>query len=169
MSEGAFYWFGPPRVEIGGRAVQLETRKTTALLVLLSVEGKPFSRESLAAMFWPEYDPRRAPANLRRVLSSLQKSLGSKQLRIDRETVEYCGGQEIKIDYLEFINEIHRIDAACDDTAPELQAHEAEKLKQALSLYTGEFLEGFNLKDSPGFDQWQMQIRQKAAEQAGRA
>ena len=71
MAAGALSWLGPPQIEVDGRSVKLETRKGTALLAFLSVEKRPYSRERLAALFWPAYDPVRAPANLRRVLASL--------------------------------------------------------------------------------------------------
>ena len=57
-------WLGPPQVKLDGGPVRLETRKVTALLAVLSLEGRPQSREYLAALLWPEFDSRRAPANL---------------------------------------------------------------------------------------------------------
>ena len=50
------YWLGHPRIERDGRAVGLDTRKTTALLAFLTLSYLPASRERLAALFWPEFD-----------------------------------------------------------------------------------------------------------------
>ena len=66
-------WLGPPRVEVNGTPVRLETRKVAALLAVVSVDRRPEPREDLATMLWPEFDSRRAPANLRRALTSVQE------------------------------------------------------------------------------------------------
>lgn len=70
-------WLGPPRVKVDGRPVRLETRKVSALLAVLSLDRRPQSREYLATLLWPQFDSRRAPANPRRALTSLQASLGT--------------------------------------------------------------------------------------------
>jgi DNA-binding SARP family transcriptional activator len=68
--------FGPPQIELEGAPVQVDTRKAIALLAYLAIEGGSHGRESLAAFLWPEYEPSRAYANLRRTLWALNKALG---------------------------------------------------------------------------------------------
>lgn len=159
------YWLGPPQIEVDGRSVKLETRKGAALLALLSVEGRPFSRESLAAMFWPEYDTERAPANLRRVLASVRKSFDGELLSADRDTLQFRGSGNTTVDCVMFLSRIESLRAEISEGR--FTGQHAEKLQSALSLYRGEFLEGFNLKDSPEFDRWQAlkrdEFRQLAA------
>jgi DNA-binding SARP family transcriptional activator len=70
------YLFGYPRVELDGSTVELDTRKTLALLAYLALEAKTFSREALAALLWPDFEPKSAYHNLRRALWTLN----SKQL-----------------------------------------------------------------------------------------
>ena len=47
-------WLGPPAIEYDGRPLRLEMRKTLALLAYLSLSPQNPTRETLAAMFWPE-------------------------------------------------------------------------------------------------------------------
>ena len=63
--------FGPPRLEVNGVPIALETRKTMALLAYLVMSQTEQSRESLAALLWPEQNEQNARANLRRALWSL--------------------------------------------------------------------------------------------------
>src|SRR5712664_1186745 len=59
---------GPPVITWDGRPVSFDTKKATAVLALLAVEGRELSRERLAALLWPETDTSRARASLRRTL-----------------------------------------------------------------------------------------------------
>ena len=169
MPAGAFYWLGHPRAEVAGRPVRLETRKTIALLAFLSVERRPYSREYLAALLWPEYDPVRAPANLRRVLSSLQQSLGEGVLAVTRDTLAFEPGAPVSVDYNDFITRVRDLRKSFSDGEASLDDTGAEKLREALALYRGDFLQGFNLKDCPEFDRWQLIIREEAQRLADRA
>jgi LuxR family transcriptional regulator, maltose regulon positive regulatory protein len=159
MPSAAFHWLGPPKIEIEGRPVSLETRKTTALLAILSVDQKPHSRERIAALLWPDFGYHRAPANLRRVLSSLQASLGKDWVQADRETISLRGGQSILIDFDTVLHLVRAVRAHHPEQDLGLCGSCIEMLEEAAGLYRGDFLEGFNLKDCPGFDQWQMEKR----------
>jgi len=77
---------GPPRVELAGEPVTIRRRKAVALLAYLAVTHQPHSRDSLAALLWPEYDQSSARADLRRTLSLLNRTLGEEWLTIDQET-----------------------------------------------------------------------------------
>src|SRR5687768_357101 len=78
---------GPVEVLVDGAPLVVDTRKAVAVLALLAVEGRPFAREELAAMFWPEADDESARGALRRTLSVLRASLGDRWLRVDRSSV----------------------------------------------------------------------------------
>ena len=68
-------WLGPPAIEVDGRPLHLEMRKTLAFLAYLSLSPQSSSRETLATMFWPEFDQQHSLTNLRRNLFSLARSL----------------------------------------------------------------------------------------------
>ena len=78
---------GPLEVAVDGAPLVVDTRKALAILALLAVERRPFAREELAALLWPDSDDESARGALRRTLSVLRASLGDRWLRIDRSTV----------------------------------------------------------------------------------
>lgn len=146
---------GPPRIERDGAPLNVDTRKAIALLAYLAVgTAEGASRGSLAALFWPDVDQARAYAALRRTLSTLNKALAGNSLRIDRETVALVRGEQVWIDTAEFEAKLavcrthgHSAQAVCDRCLT--------PLAEAAALYRDDFMSGFTLRDSPGFDDWQ--------------
>ena len=167
MASLGLYWLGPPRIEVEGRLIRLETRKVTALLAVLSVDRRAHAREHLAALLWPEYDATRAPANLRRALASLQASLGPGRLTSDREALELVMTTDVSVDTEEVSSAIRRARAHHPDSEGELCPACARELERASELYRGDFLEGLNLKDCPDFDSWQTQKRDELSQATG--
>ncbi len=87
MADFSLICLGRPTLVIDGIPVKLEMRKSLALLIYLRMVGRDCGREFLQALFWPEFDQKRAQANLRRALSSLNKSLQAPLIETDREKV----------------------------------------------------------------------------------
>ena len=71
---------GAPVLERDGEPIRLDTRKNVALVAYLAVTGETHTREALATLLWPEAEPSRARAGLRRNLSLLKKALGGEWL-----------------------------------------------------------------------------------------
>jgi|GEM_PF-616082 len=148
------FLFGPPRVELDGAPVDIQRRKALALLAYLAVSGQAHSRDSLATLFWPELDQQRGRAYLRRDLAALNTSLPGAWFNADRETVELNREAGLWLD----IEHFQGLLAACrkHDHAPKNVCAECvPRLTEAAALYTGDFLAGFTLRDSPEFDDWQ--------------
>jgi LuxR family maltose regulon positive regulatory protein len=152
-------WLGPPVLEVDGRPLRLEMRKTLALLAYLSLSPQSPSRETLAAMFWPEFDQRHALTNLRRNLFSLNRNLPPGLFVTDRERIGLRREARLLIDVEEFHSKLsavkkhsHSPDRLCPDCLASLE--------KGVAIYRGDFLEGFNLKDCPGFDEWQFYQRE---------
>lgn len=148
------FLLGPPRGELNGAPVDLQRRKALALLVYLAVSGQAHSRDSLATFFWPELDQQRGRAYLRRDLAALNTRLPGHWLIADRETVELNREASPWLD----IEKFHSLLAACREHGHALEIVCADcvpLLTEAVTLYTGDFLAGFTLRDSPEFDDWQ--------------
>lgn len=129
--------FGAPQAGVGDTPVETDTRKAMALLAYLAVSEQPQRRATLAALLWPEADDAKARGALRRTLSVLRTALGDRWLGTDGETIT-LDRTDLRVDVSEF-----------------RAATREGRFADAASLYRGGFLEGFSLRDSPAFDDWQ--------------
>src|SRR5260370_1106495 len=138
----------------GGRAFSLPTKKTTALLAYLAYcGGQPHERAKLAALVWEDSGEMQARESLRQSLSLLRKALSPRHayaLITRGDTVELKPGA-LLVDAVEF----ERLAASAD----------VATLGQAVQLYQGKFLEGFDLRASE-FEGWVSSVRQQLNEKA---
>jgi len=87
MARVRLFVLGPPRIELDGAPVAIDRRKALALLAYLEVTGQRHTRDTLAALLWPEDDQASARAGLRRTLAALTGALGSQWFDTDREHI----------------------------------------------------------------------------------
>lgn len=107
-----------------------------ALLALLATApSRALSRGKLVGMLWPEVPEKVARNRLTSCLYQVRSELGD---------VVVTQGADLRLD-----------DSAlsCDVCAFEAALH-AEAYDRAIRLYAGPFLDGFQLRNSPGFDHW---------------
>lgn len=155
MAAVKLFLFGSPEIQINGSPVEVDTRKATALLAYLALTRETHRRDTLATLLWPELDQSHALAALRRTLSSLKKSIKDKCLDITRETIGLSSDDCLWTDVDEFHQLVGGIQShphSNTDVCPAC----IPNLTQAASLHRGEFMAGFTLRDSHGFDSWQM-------------
>jgi predicted ATPase/DNA-binding SARP family transcriptional activator/Tfp pilus assembly protein PilF len=151
------YLFGAPRIEREGAPVEVGRRKALALLAYLAATRQSHTRETLAALLWPEYEPASARGEVRRALSALRKALGDGWLDADREIVRLNDG--LWLDVAQF----QRLLKACQQHGhPPTEVCLAcrDPLTEAAALAQDEFMAGFTLPDSPAFDDWQSYERE---------
>jgi DNA-binding SARP family transcriptional activator len=154
MTKLTLHLLGAPRIARDGAPITVDTRKATALLAFLAVTGRSHTRETLAALLWPEYDDEHARAALRRTLSTLRAALGETHMAIDREAVGLIPGAGLWVDVTEF----HERLAVCrthGHPATDVCHACLAPLADAAALYRDDFLAGFTLRDSAEFDDWQ--------------
>lgn len=154
MSRLTLSLFGPPLIELDGNPVTTDTRKAVALLAYLAMTRQTHSRDTLAALLWPEYDQPHARATLRRTLSSLHKALAGAWLQIDRETIGLKQQDGFWLDVEAFrslLTDYH----THQHQAGELCTNCLAGLNRAVTLYRDSFMAGFSLSDSAPFDDWQ--------------
>jgi len=151
----SLYLLGSPRLELNDQVVKVDRRKAIALAAYLAIAGGGRPRESLAALFWPQLDQKRSRAALRRTLATLKAGIGPEWLSIERESLALESHDDLWIDVEQFENLLaqckihsHQSDQVCQECL--------NPLSQAIELYRDDFMAGFTLRDSPGFDDWQL-------------
>lgn len=154
MSQLRLYLFGSPRLERDGAVLAMDTRKAFALLSYLALTGRVHSRDSLATLLWPEYGQGQARGNLRRTLSTLTKAIGKERLDIDRENIGLIPDHGLWVDVCRF-QELLAASSSHKHPADEVCSSCLSLLTGAMALYQADFLAGFNLPDSPNFEEWQ--------------
>jgi DNA-binding SARP family transcriptional activator len=154
MPDLSLFMLGSPRLERDGQTVDLERHKALALLVYLAITGVPHRRDALAALLWPDLDQTRARAALRRTLSDLNIALAGDWLETSRETIGLLPSVNFRQDVAQFrgvLNQCRRHGHPAADPCPDC----LPPLAEAATLYRGDFLSGFSLRDAPAFDDWQ--------------
>jgi predicted ATPase/DNA-binding SARP family transcriptional activator len=145
---------GPPAVMVGGVSASGLPRKCEALLYLLAISGRPWSRGEVAEMLWDDADAG-GRQNLRVALTKLPKACGE-SLRRDGDRLELVGAGLDLDDWRQCCKAAHA-SLAGDDAAgaeAELIAH-----CRALAEWPGWLLEGFDV-DAPQFGDWLYAERQ---------
>jgi predicted ATPase/DNA-binding SARP family transcriptional activator len=154
LSQLTLLLLGSPSIQVDSAEVGVDTRKAVALIAYLAVTEQRQSRDTLAALLWPDYSQTNARAALRRTLSTLNKALGGEHLIIGREALG-LDTANVVVDAQLFPRHI----AEClshGHSPSEVCRLCVAPLTKAVELYRGDFLSGFALRDSPDFDDWQI-------------
>jgi DNA-binding SARP family transcriptional activator len=146
-------FLGLPQLYLDNKPIATDRRKAIALLAYLAVNDigsapQRYSRETLSALLWPDYEQAKAFSNLRRTIWEVHQAIGEGRLIADRETVYLNSDAEIDLDVARFqglLPESH------SNNDPALRI---PLLVEATKLYRNHFLTGFSLKDAPNFNEW---------------
>jgi DNA-binding SARP family transcriptional activator/TolB-like protein len=135
-------------------SVLAQPRRTALLCYLALALPRGFHRrDTLFALFWPEYDAEQARHALRQSVYFLRRALGAKSI-VSR------GDEELALAPEQIHCDVWAFDAAVDQGRP----------ADALTLYRGELLAGFHVSAAPGFEHWldheRARVRQLAVEAA---
>lgn len=146
---------GVPQISLAGVPItQFVSRKAQALLIYIAVTGKLHSRARLAELFWQNLPASKAMNNLRAILPNLRQLVGS-HLLITRQTIAFNRDCSYCLD-IEAIQKLGQC-----STAASFQC-----LAEAVTQYSGDFLEGFELPDAPEFENWVLIERERLRELA---
>ena len=160
MSRLSVYLFGALQVTLDDRAMaEFRSDKVRALLAYLIVEAeRPHARDALAGLLWPDMSDQAARNNLRLSLHRLRQAIGETDeqpvfLQVTGETIQFNSTSDVWLDVTAFDallaaveGHAHRRVEAC--------AACADKLREAVELYRGEFLQGFFVDGSVAFSEW---------------
>jgi predicted ATPase/DNA-binding SARP family transcriptional activator/Flp pilus assembly protein TadD len=122
--------FGAPAVAAGDGLIALPFERRTQLVVYLAVKRAWVSRAELAARLWPEQETKLAYTNLRKALHRLQSFAWADRIESRGHTLRFAARSDV-----------HEFE----------QALRERRLADALALYRGPLLAGF---DATGNDEW---------------
>lgn len=132
--------------------------KPWALFAYLLVEnGRPHTREHLAALFWPDQPDNNARQSLRWALTTLRRAIGDNEsdlplLLVSRESLQFNPASNATIDLFRFRELLS-------------DPNDYLNLEQAIDLYRGELLAGASLPDAEPFEEWLQQTRLQLQQQ----
>jgi DNA-binding SARP family transcriptional activator/Flp pilus assembly protein TadD len=141
---------GPPEVRGSDGLFLPFPPRLLGLLAYITIAspGGSARRDTLLTLFWPELDEPHARNALNQALFQIRRRLGSDILSSGGKH-EVRTGTRLTIDAVRFGEMLE----AGDDA-------------RALSLYRGDFLEGFHLRAAPAFEQWSEETRHVVRESA---
>ena len=149
--------FGEVDVRVGERRVNLESARAKSLLAFLILHADaPQSRQRIAFLLWPDSTEAQARTNLRHVLHTLRGSASELDGALDATatTLRWKPPTDAawSIDAIEFVDAVARAEEAGGDVEKEVAA-----LREAVSLYTGDLLDGV-------YDEWIAEPRDRLRE-----
>lgn len=129
--------FGSPQIIKEGEPIHFPYAKINALLYYMLI-AKVASRDEVSGLLWPNEPDDIAKRNLRNAIYQTKKSLGANIiLSPSKSTLVLNEALDIQIDVDQFL------------ASPQ----------NGLELYTGDFLQGFFLKDSENYEYWVVRMR----------
>ena len=135
--------------------------KAQALLCYLALTGRPHFRQALAGLLWADFPEADARTNLRHVLSNLNRLLPG-HLLMTRGTVTFNREQQYFLD-------VERLQAGLSSSRFLEPTGDAERRREAIDLFRGDFLEGFYVRDAPAFEEWAAGQRERLRQLAVQA
>jgi DNA-binding SARP family transcriptional activator len=158
--------FGDLRIKLNGNSIPgIASNKGRALLVYLAVESKrSHRRDKLAEMLWPDREQGIARKSLKQSLANLRKVTGDREARqpflfIERDRIRFNPDCDHCVDLHhldQLINESRRHPHQEPERCPDCES----RLMTAVAIYQGDFLKGFSIPDSQGFEEWALLHRE---------
>jgi len=128
----------------------LQQRRIALLALVANSPDATISRDRLLGLLWPDRDERTARHLLADSLYVLRQALGEDAIVASAESVRLSG--RLQIDVTEFN-----------------KALAEKRWSDALTLYRGDFLDGFYVRNAADFDQWALTERTRLRALATRA
>lgn len=158
---------GPMWVTQHERAVAgFEYDKVRALLVYLALEAdRPHRREMLAGLLWPGQPEKTARDGLRNALATLRRAIGDADadppyLFITREAVQFNADSDHTLDVVKVTRRLEQADRHRHRNPDTCRVCAAWR-REAADLYRGPLLTQFSLPDSPEFEYWLLNERER--------
>lgn len=172
MSVLKLFYFGGLRMYKDDQPITAPLlKKTQAFFAYLAIsKNKSFSRDKLCAIFWPESGEAQAKYNLRYTLWVLRTGLGFPEYPQYEFVITYQDQCKFNpesnywLDTEEFEKKLILAQNLKIDDAARI-----EYLTEAVNLYHGDFLDGFFIKGSWEFENWQRIQRERFSQEFTKA
>ena len=138
---------GSPIVMKDGRQVSLPRKKCLALLSYMAVEGAT-TRDTLAALMWPESDQQRAFGSLRGTIHAIGEVLGESAIAATAGSVSLGADNTWSVDFRE-LDRAYLVLSAGKQLS-------LEETDNCIRLYRGDFMKGFYVRGTAVFEDWQI-------------
>jgi predicted ATPase/DNA-binding SARP family transcriptional activator len=156
MSHLQIFLLGKPRITLDDVPIHISTARAMPLIAYLAVTGKGQTREVLANLLWPESTQKQALAALRTTLWRLKDTGLDEWITLDRNEIDLNQYKNITVDLVNFKTLLDKC-ATHGHPTSQICLHCTPILTNAIELYHGEFMAGFNISKAPTFDDWRMQ------------
>ena len=179
MARLALNFFGSYRLTLDGQPIDaLISDKGRALLAYLVIENdRPYPREKLVGIFWPEQNEAHARGSLCQALYHLRGVLGDRPLTgallaesesrvrepyllVTPQEIQLNPKSDIETDVSAFLQLVaackahaHPVNKICEDCL--------QRYREVARLYAGDFLDGFYLPKSLAFEEWATVLREQ--------
>jgi DNA-binding SARP family transcriptional activator len=148
---------GDFRLLSAGQLVTVSAKKAQALLAFLAVKPQLVSRDKIATLLWGAVGPEQARQSLRQLLSTLRRELKTiSDAPLLTEENDFLGLDTTHVD-----SDVTQFESL-------VATGSEESLKQAIEIYGGDFLDGFELSEDR-FDQWVLGERDRLHRMSVRA
>ncbi len=146
---------GRPQIVLNGQPLEITSHKAKALLYYLAMSRQVHSRQGLAGLLWTDMNEEAARRNLRVELLKVRTNLETFFIA-DRDTIAFDRTADCQLDVLRFETNLRG--------EPNF-----EQIQEAVTLYRGEFLEDFHVRDAPFFEEWVTSERERLWQMARQA
>lgn len=146
---------GRPQIDVDDQPVALKSQKAQAMLFHLALSRQRHTRPGLAGLLWSDLAEKAARRNLRVELLKLRNELDA-FLEVSREQIAFAQTSDHLLDVLRF--------EECLQGEPTFA-----ELEEAVALYRGGFLEEFQVRDAPLFEEWVTNERERLWQMARQA
>ena len=154
MKTLALKLLGGFRSELDEQQLSLPTRKAEALLAFVAMHPREmFSRDRLASLLWGDLPQEQSRQSLRQAIFALRKAIDP-----DRNGILLIEGDEVGLDPFTIDVDAITFEKLLDEGTTEMT-------QQALALYRGELLDGFDIGEEK-FEEWLRSQRERLKELA---
>ena len=155
MSGLQIFLLGNPHITIDDEPAQINTARAIPLIAYLAITGKSQPREVLANLLWPESTQKQALAALRTTLWRMKVARLDEWITLNRNEIELNHQKNISIDVVNFKNLLEKC-STHGHPPSQICRYCTPLLSEAIELYRGEFMAGFDISKAPTFDDWCM-------------